>query len=50
VLAHLSKKNNLPELALLSAQRALEERSSLQNRQTKLELGHAEKISKVYRF
>ncbi len=50
VLAHLSKKNNLPELALLSAQRALEGRSSLLNLQTKLELAHAEKISKVYRF
>ena len=50
VLAHLSKKNNLPELALLSAQRALEERSSLLIRQTKLELAHADKISKAYRF
>jgi len=50
VLAHLSKKNNLPELALLSARRALEERSSLLNLQTRLELASAEKISKVYRF
>lgn len=50
VLAHLSKKNNLPELALLSAQRALEERSRLQVHQTRLELAEADKISKTYRF
>ena len=50
VLAHLSKQNNLPELALLSAQRALEERSSLLNHQTRLELAAADKISKTYRF
>jgi phosphoribosyl 1,2-cyclic phosphodiesterase len=50
VLAHLSKKNNLPELALLSAQRALEERSRLLVHQTRLELAEAEKISKTYRF
>jgi phosphoribosyl 1,2-cyclic phosphodiesterase len=50
VLAHLSKKNNLPELALLSAQRALEERSSLLIQQTRLELAEADKISKTYRF
>ena len=50
VLAHLSKKNNLPELALLSAQRALEERSSLLIHQTRLELAEADKISKTYRF
>ena len=50
VLAHLSKKNNLPELAMLSAQRALEERSHLHARQTRLELADADKISKTYRF
>ncbi len=50
VLAHLSQNNNLPELALLSAQRALEERSSLMVRQTKLELAIADRISKTYRF
>jgi len=50
VLAHLSKKNNLPELALLSAQRALEERSRLLAHQTRLELADADKISKTYRF
>lgn len=48
VLAHLSEKNNLPELALLSARRALEERSSLSALQTKLELGFADRISKTY--
>jgi phosphoribosyl 1,2-cyclic phosphodiesterase len=50
VLAHLSKKNNLPELALISAQRALEERSGLLSRQTKLELAHADKIGRTYRY
>lgn len=50
ILAHLSEKNNLPELALLSARRALEERSSLSASQTKLELGRAEHISATYRF
>jgi phosphoribosyl 1,2-cyclic phosphodiesterase len=50
VLAHLSKNNNLPELALLSAQRALEGRSNLRARQTKLELAHADRITRTYRF
>jgi phosphoribosyl 1,2-cyclic phosphodiesterase len=50
ILAHLSKKNNLPELALLSAQRALEERSSLLVRQTKLELAQQDRISRAYRY
>jgi phosphoribosyl 1,2-cyclic phosphodiesterase len=50
VLAHLSEKNNLPELALLSARRALEERSSLLAVQTRLELGFADRISKTYEF
>jgi phosphoribosyl 1,2-cyclic phosphodiesterase len=50
VLAHLSKKNNLPELALLSAQRALEERATLLVRRTKLELAQADQISKTYRY
>jgi phosphoribosyl 1,2-cyclic phosphodiesterase len=50
VLAHLSQKNNLPEIALLSAQRALESRSSLSINQTKLELALADRISKTYRY
>ena len=50
VLAHLSQNNNLPELALLSAQRALEERSGLMACQTRLELAAADRISKTYRF
>ena len=50
VLAHLSKQNNLPDLALLSAQRALEERSGMCAIQTKLELAWADKISKTYRY
>jgi phosphoribosyl 1,2-cyclic phosphodiesterase len=48
VLAHLSKQNNLPELALLSAQRALEERSSLIKSQTRLELAHADQVGKKH--
>lgn len=50
VLAHLSEKNNLPELALLSAQRALEERSGLLIRQTRLALAEADRISRTYRY
>jgi phosphoribosyl 1,2-cyclic phosphodiesterase len=50
VLAHLSKNNNLPELALLSAQRALEERSSVRVPQTRLELAYADRIGKTYRY
>jgi phosphoribosyl 1,2-cyclic phosphodiesterase len=50
VLAHLSKKNNLPELALLSARRALESRSGLMVSQTKLELAQPDQISKTYRY
>jgi len=50
ILAHLSKKNNLPELALLSAQRALEGRSGWLVRQTKLELAQADQISRTYRY
>jgi phosphoribosyl 1,2-cyclic phosphodiesterase len=50
VLAHLSKKNNLPELAMLSAQRALEGRTGSPTTQTKLELAHADRISKTYCF
>jgi phosphoribosyl 1,2-cyclic phosphodiesterase len=50
ILAHLSKNNNLPELALLSARRALEERSNLRIRQTRLELARADEISRTYRY
>jgi phosphoribosyl 1,2-cyclic phosphodiesterase len=50
VLAHLSKNNNLPELALLSAETALEERSRLLACQTKLELAAADEISKTYSY
>lgn len=50
VLAHLSEKNNLPELALLSAQRALEERSPLASVQTRLEIARADRISTTYRY
>jgi phosphoribosyl 1,2-cyclic phosphodiesterase len=48
VLAHLSKKNNLPELAMISAQSALEQRSALLSRQTRLELASADRISATY--
>lgn len=48
VLAHLSQKNNLPELALLSAQRGLEARPACCR--TQLELAHPDRISKTYRY
>jgi phosphoribosyl 1,2-cyclic phosphodiesterase len=50
VLAHLSKNNNLPELALISAQRALEDRQPLMLSQTKLDLARPDRISRAYRF
>jgi phosphoribosyl 1,2-cyclic phosphodiesterase len=50
ILAHLSKNNNLPELALLSAQRALEQRSGMLASQTRLDLAHADQISRTYRY
>jgi phosphoribosyl 1,2-cyclic phosphodiesterase len=50
VLAHLSQKNNLPELALLSAQRALEARSTVMIPQTRLELAKPDQISRAYCF
>ena len=48
LLAHLSKKNNLPELALLSAQRALEGRSAVASCQARLEVSHPDRISRRY--
>jgi phosphoribosyl 1,2-cyclic phosphodiesterase len=50
VLAHLSKNNNLPEIAMLSAQRALEGRSDIHAPQTRLELAHADRIGRTYRY
>ena len=50
VLAHLSKNNNLPELALLSARRALEARPGLHRNDTRLELAKPDQISKAYRY
>lgn len=50
VLAHLSKNNNLPELALLSARRALEERSSLVSVQTRLDLALRDRISPTFKY
>jgi phosphoribosyl 1,2-cyclic phosphodiesterase len=50
VLAHLSQNNNLPEIAMISACRALEERSSLRSVQTKLELAHPDRVSVEYRL
>jgi phosphoribosyl 1,2-cyclic phosphodiesterase len=44
VLAHLSKKNNLPDLARLSAQNALQSRCGLFTPQTRLELADADRI------
>jgi phosphoribosyl 1,2-cyclic phosphodiesterase len=50
ILAHLSERNNLPELALLTARQALEERSRLVSVQTKLEIGLPDRISTTYRY
>ncbi|NLV30667.1 MAG: MBL fold metallo-hydrolase [Acidobacteria bacterium] len=50
VLAHLSKQNNLPELALLSARRALEERAGPQAPQTRIELAHPDRIGPTFRY
>ena len=50
VLAHLSKQNNLPDIALLSAQKALEERSDTCRIQTKLELAWSDKIGGTYHY
>jgi phosphoribosyl 1,2-cyclic phosphodiesterase len=50
VLAHLSRKNNLPELALLSARRAIETRSSLFSPQTMLELAKPDRIGPKHRY
>jgi phosphoribosyl 1,2-cyclic phosphodiesterase len=50
ILAHLSKKNNLPELALVSAQKALQERSALSFCQTKVELAKPDEIGKRHCF
>jgi phosphoribosyl 1,2-cyclic phosphodiesterase len=44
VLAHLSQKNNLPEIALRSAQEALERRNTLAANQTRLRLASADII------
>ena len=50
VLAHLSQKNNLPELALESARRALEERAMLLCNQTRLEMAGPDAVSKTYSY
>ncbi len=48
VLAHLSKKNNLPDLALLSARNALQARCGLFAPQTRLELADADRIGRPH--
>jgi len=48
VLAHLSRQHNIPDLALLSAQKALEERSGIYCSQTKVGLAYADRISETY--
>lgn len=50
VLAHLSKQNNLPELAKISAQRALEARSSISRAQAKIELADPDRIGRTFRY
>ncbi len=48
ILAHLSKKNNLPDLALLSARKALQARCGLFTPQTRLELADADRIGATH--
>jgi len=48
VLAHMSQKNNLPEIAMLSAQQALEGRSTLRFCQTKLDLARPDTVGPTY--
>ncbi len=48
ILAHLSRTNNLPELALLSARRALEGRSGFHSSRTRLELAAHDEVSRPY--
>jgi phosphoribosyl 1,2-cyclic phosphodiesterase len=50
ILAHLSRMNNLPEIAVLSAKHALEERAGLRSLQTKLEFAKHDEVSEFYRF
>jgi phosphoribosyl 1,2-cyclic phosphodiesterase len=50
VLAHLSKQNNNPDVALLKAREALEERSGIHRGQTKIELAYPDKISETYSY
>ncbi|MDR0843568.1 MAG: MBL fold metallo-hydrolase [Acidobacteriota bacterium] len=50
VLAHLSRKNNMPEVALISAQTAIEERDGLGLCATRCELSYPDRISKTYRY
>jgi len=50
VLAHLSTECNLPDLALLTARRALQERPDMRRAQTKIEIAYPDKISKTYQY
>ena len=50
VLAHLSRQNNLAEVALLSAQNALAERNGMGSCATQCELSYPDKISKTYHY
>ncbi|OPL07914.1 MAG: hypothetical protein AVO33_03330 [delta proteobacterium ML8_F1] len=50
VLAHLSKDNNMPELAKLTVQKYLEERGIDTEYEINLDLSYRDKIGKVYRI
>lgn len=50
ILAHMSKNNNHPDIALLSAQKALESRPGPARGQTRLEVAQADTISCAYRL
>jgi phosphoribosyl 1,2-cyclic phosphodiesterase len=50
VLAHLSKENNIPELAHLTVQRFLEEKGIDTDREINLDLSYRDRIGKFYRI
>ena len=50
LLAHLSKENNFPELAIKTVKNILDDEKIIVGKDVNLNLAHRDKISKVYRF
>lgn len=50
VLGHLSKDNNVPDLALLTAQTALEERNIIVGKDIEVIVAKRDEVSKVFGF